>query len=323
MAVIIGSARISEHGTIDGSAGDQKQKTIPDYSGEVSLEPFYVDASGWVVLRPSSALIAAEIAARMLAACNNSNIGYSQYSRNDVINAGTGSTKKINADCSSLVRECVKEAAGIDPGNFTTSTEVKALTATGLFDDPFQYNMGNALYPGDILVTGKLPYGCKGHTAIVVAGAIRHNRNIITAKYAVRRSGSSLFLPAVTDLSDYAGIENKAISGIRIIVSAGTIAYRLHKIGGYWTRYYFDGEDCTIDGTADAAEVYYYTPEDIAVENGYQYAKYRVSPIGSADYYDWQIDDEVHPDIGMDGYAGAFGVEFDKFQLEITGVDNI
>lgn len=317
MTVIIGSARISEHGTIDGSAGDQRQKTTPDYVGEVSLEPFYMNASGWVVLRPSSALVAAEIAARMLQACDNSNIGYSQYSRNDVIKEGIGALNKINADCSSLVRECVKEAAGIDPGNFTTGTEVKALIATGLFDAPFQYKTGTALYPGDILVTGKLPYGCKGHTAVVVEGSRRDTKRIVTAKYAVRLSGTKTFLPTVTDLTDYAGIEGRDVSGIRINVSAGSIMYRLHKMGGYWTRYYFDGAECIINGTADAVEVYYYTPDDLVSDDEYLYAKYRVSPIRSTNYYDWQYDDETTGD--QDGYAGAFWVPFDKFQIEITG----
>ena len=319
MDIIIGSARISEHGTISGTAGDQDQKKTPDYSGEVSLEAFYVDSDGWVVMRPKSARVASNIAANMYLACNNINIGYSQYERAGVLKNGLDTDVPTNADCSSLVRACVKAASGIDPGNFTTSGEVKALTATELFEKPFQYMRGMALCPGDVLITGRLPYGSKGHTAIVVIGEKRPSDDTVHATYAVRLAGEKNYLPAVTDLTDYAGIIRHPVSGVYITVSLGSIGYRLHKIGGYWTRYYFDGEKCEIDGSADCIEVYYYTPEDYANEHGYLYAKYRVSPSGSDGYYDWQYDDEKDSTIDMDGYAGAFCVPFDKFQLEITG----
>lgn len=62
----------------------------------------------------------------------------------------------------------------------------------------------------------------------------------------------------------------------------------------------------------DAVEVYYDTPADIVAKYGYQKAQYRVAPIGGG-YYPWQFDNEVGK--GQDGYAGCFGVAFDKFQL--------
>ena len=60
--VIIGSARISENGRITGGrVGDQKQKAVPDYSGEVSEQKFYVHKKGWVVLRARNADVAKNI----------------------------------------------------------------------------------------------------------------------------------------------------------------------------------------------------------------------------------------------------------------------
>lgn len=169
MKVIIGSARIDEHGkAVGGKAGDQKQSKAPDYSGEVSMQNFYVASKGWYILRPKSAENANKIAERMQAACNNINIGYDQGGRLGVINNGINTTKPTEADCSSLVRACVKEATGKDPGNFTTANEAKVLEATGLFNKKIAYTSRTTLYTGDILVTKT-----KGHTAIVVSGANR------------------------------------------------------------------------------------------------------------------------------------------------------
>ena len=169
MNVIIGSARIDERGrSIGGKAGDQKQSKAPDYSGEVSLQNFYVASKGWYILRPKSAEHAAKMAERMHAACNNVNIGYDQGGRLGIIQNGINTTKPTEADCSSLVRACVKEATGKDPGNFTTANEAKVLEATGLFNKKMAYTYRTTLYTGDVLVTKK-----KGHTAIVVSGASR------------------------------------------------------------------------------------------------------------------------------------------------------
>lgn len=169
MSVIIGSARIDERGkSIGGKAGDQKQSKAPDYSGEVSLQNFYIASKGWYILRPKSAEHAVKMAERMKAACNNVNIGYDQGGRLGIIQNGINTTKPTEADCSSLVRACVKEATGTDPGNFTTANEAAKLEATGLFNKRIAYKSGTVLYDGDVLVTKS-----KGHTAIVVSGAGR------------------------------------------------------------------------------------------------------------------------------------------------------
>lgn len=169
MAVYIGSARIDERGKISGgAAGDNKQTSTPDYSGEVSQQKFYVSSKGWVVIRPKNVDVALRIAAAMIVACNNKNLGYDQNNRLGVIQYGTASTVKTECDCSSLVRACVKEATGIDAGNFNTANEKAVLQKTGLFD-VFDYTNGMTLYTGDILVTKT-----KGHTVIVTSGAARN-----------------------------------------------------------------------------------------------------------------------------------------------------
>lgn len=166
--VIIGSARIDERGKLSGGApGDQKQTTTPDYKGEVSMQAFYVHKKGWIIIRADDPVHAERIAKAMETACNNPNIGYDQGQRANIWAVGTNTKTKTECDCSSLVRQCVKEATGKDPGNFNTSTEKVALLRTGLFH-AISYTSNTPLYTGDILVTKT-----KGHTAAVTSGASR------------------------------------------------------------------------------------------------------------------------------------------------------
>jgi hypothetical protein len=160
---IIGSARISEKGTVNGVAGDQKQASEDDYAGEVSLQEFYVHSKGWYILRYMDETIAKKIADAMCRACNNKNIGYSQSNRLQVVKAGTDTKVPADCDCSSLVRRCIIEATGKDPGNFTTFDEANVLRATGHFVQ-ISYMSKSDLRVGDILVTKS-----KGHTAIVTS----------------------------------------------------------------------------------------------------------------------------------------------------------
>lgn len=168
----IGSARIDEHGkATGGKPGDQKQKTSPDYKGEVSMQNFYVSSKGWYILRAKNPDTASKIALAMTIACNNPNIGYNQARRLDIIKAGTHATQPTSCDCSSLVRQCVREA-GVEVGNFTTANEASVLTATGHFDK-YVYTKGSQIYLGDILVTKT-----KGHTVIVTSGATRNPNTV-------------------------------------------------------------------------------------------------------------------------------------------------
>lgn len=166
MTILIGSARSDERGRYSGGQrGDQRQTSSPDYAGEVSVQAFYLHSKGWYILRPKEASVAVGIAAAMQAACNNKNIGYSQSDRYAILKVGTATKTPTNADCSSLVRQCVKEASGKDPGDFTTGTEAKVLGATGLFKTAIPYTASTMLYTGDVLVTKT-----KGHTVVVVQG---------------------------------------------------------------------------------------------------------------------------------------------------------
>ena len=172
MSIMVGSARIDERGNASGgAAGDQKQTSATnDLAGEVSMQAMYSHSKGWYILRPKSAAHAAKMAALMKAACNNANIGYDQGNRLGGVQHGIMSAVKTECDCSSLVRQVVKEATGKDPGNFTTSNEAAALEATGLFESKRSYTSQSAtpVYDGDVLVTKS-----KGHTVIVVSGNAR------------------------------------------------------------------------------------------------------------------------------------------------------
>lgn len=185
MGVIIGSARIDERGKLlGGKAGDQKQGSGQDYKGEVSMQNFYIHKKGWTVIRPKEADHALKIAANMITACNNPHLGYDQNQRLGVIEHGVATKKDTECDCSSLVRACVKEATGKDPGNFTTANAASTLAKTGLFEKATVYKSGMTLYTGDILCTRT-----KGHIVAVTAGAARNIKD--SAAYYPLYSGNT------------------------------------------------------------------------------------------------------------------------------------
>ena len=143
----------------------------------------------------------------------------------------------------------------------------------------------------------------------------------VNVTYAVKTEDGKI-LPAVNNLDDYAGIENKKIIGLAMKVDKGTIKYQVHEVGGDWlpyvTGYNWNDHKNGYAGNGkpiDAVRVYYNTPSDLVTNGGYREAKYRVSPVGGVTYYDWQLDDTVNKAKGMDGYAGAFGKAIDKFQV--------
>lgn len=167
MAVTVGSARIDENGNAHGgSAGDQNGK-------EVSTQNWYKHSKGWRVLRAKDAGKAAKIAQSMKAACANANIGYDQYQRLTLYNAAqplgfdvSKVTKKVECDCSSLVRVCLAYA-GIKVGNFRTTDQAKIMLASGEFTEltGSKYTDQSAyLKAGDVLVTRT-----QGHTVVVLS----------------------------------------------------------------------------------------------------------------------------------------------------------
>ncbi len=166
MSVTIGSARIDENGkSHGGAAGDQTGK-------ELSTQSWYKHKKGWVVLRPKDPAKAKLIAACMRAACKNSYIGYDQYQRDTLYNEAkkygfdvSKVTKKVETDCSALVRVCCAYA-GIMVENFRTTNEASVLMASGEFIKltASKYTGSSAyLKTGDILNTLT-----QGHTVVVL-----------------------------------------------------------------------------------------------------------------------------------------------------------
>lgn len=122
----------------------------------------------------------------------------------------------------------------------------------------------------------------------------------------------------VKNLDDYAGDAIHAIKGIAVKTDIGSVKYRVHTRDGHWYPYVtgyhvqdsrngFAG-DCIND--IDMVEIYYTTPAGYVTRK----AKYRVAPVGK-NYYSWQADNETGN--GMDGYAGAAGVQLGKLQITI------
>lgn len=163
--VLFGSARINENGkATGGKPGDQTGR-------EVSTQSYYMSRKGWIGLRQKDPVVAIKLAEAMLEACNNNCIGYNQNKRSGVITQlkTFGSLRRIgvntDSDCSSLVRACVIQATGKDPGNFTTANEKQKLMAAGFREVPIKKE--SDCRTGDILVTKT-----KGHTVIVVSGEL-------------------------------------------------------------------------------------------------------------------------------------------------------
>lgn len=193
MSVVFGSARIDEHGKAKGgAAGDQTGK-------EVSTQAYYTSSKGWIGLRAKDEKIATKLADAMRQACDNPHIGYDQNQRTGVITAFLkyGSLKAIavntEADCSSLVRACVIQATGNDPGNFNTATEKTVLLKTGLFRE-VKITKADDCQAGDILVTKT-----KGHTVIVTSAPVPllGRKAIVTASALHVRRGPAKTYPHV------------------------------------------------------------------------------------------------------------------------------
>lgn len=167
MAVKIGSAR-SSYG--DTSPGDQNKGL------EVSTQDWYKHSKGWVLLRAKDPEARERIATAMQRACDNNDIGYSQPTRltlyNNVKDKGFDpalTTKKVNTDCSALVRVCCAYA-GIKVDDFITSNEASTLMASGKFEkltDDKYTTQSSYLKRGDILVTKT-----KGHTVVVLTDGV-------------------------------------------------------------------------------------------------------------------------------------------------------
>lgn len=131
--------------------------------------------------------------------------------------------------------------------------------------------------------------------------------------YAVRVEGGTIY-PFVRNLQDFAGVQGRKITDIAIKCDVGSVSYRVHVLGREWLPYvsgcnWNDGNNgyAGIGKVIDAVQVIYHPPV-----GSWQKAQYRISPVKRG-YYSWQYNDETIG--GQDGYAGAFGVPMDRFQL--------
>lgn len=164
---LIGSARSDENGKFSGGKrGDSKQVSdvLDIDKGEVSLQKFYKHKKGWYIIRPAES-IRHQIAERMLTACNNAHIGYSQTDRNSIHTFGINTNIDANCDCSSLVNQCICEVINQQVPRFTTLNQKKVILAhfPQYFTDEGEYTDSTELEVGDILVTKT-----QGHTVIVI-----------------------------------------------------------------------------------------------------------------------------------------------------------
>ena len=112
--------------------------------------------------------------------------------------------------------------------------------------------------------------------------------------------------PYVKNLSDYAGLENRPIYGIRCKINKGHIRYRVHLIGGGWLPWVTDTEDFAgaskLNKQIDCIQM-----ELIGVD-GYT-VQYRVSTAKSTSYLHYVKGWNSTND---EGYAGIYGVAIDK-----------
>ncbi len=131
--------------------------------------------------------------------------------------------------------------------------------------------------------------------------------------YAVRVEGGTIY-PFVRNLQDFAGVQGRKITDIAIKCDVGSVSYRVHVLGRGWLPFvsgcnWNDSNNgyAGIGKVIDAVQVIYHPPV-----GSWQKAQYRISPVKRG-YYSWQYNDETGG--GQDGYAGAFGVPMDRFQL--------
>ena len=149
----------------------------------------------------------------------------------------------------------------------------------------------------------------EGGTSGSSASKTTTNSSGIDITYQVHTVGGS-WLPDVKNLTDYAGLENRPIDGIRASVSRGHIRYRVKLIGGRWLPWVTDREDYAglYGRQIDCVQM------ELTGVSGYQ-VEYRVSTANSTGYLPWVRGFENRT---VDGYAGIKGVAVDKAQCRIV-----
>ena len=157
---------------------------------------------------------------------------------------------------------------------------------------------------------------CNDGDIIGLYTAPQKNQTVPNVYYKVYAGGR--WYSEVKNLDDYAGDAVHPIRGIAVKVDIGSVKYRVHTRNGRWYPYVTgyniqDGNNGfagDLVNDIDMVEIYYTTPAGYVTRK----AKYRVAPVGK-NYYSWQADNETGN--GMDGYAGAAGVQLGKLQITI------
>ena len=255
--VRVGSARIDENGKlVGGQAGDQTGL-------EVAIEPWYLHAKGWVVIRAKDANVAERIAADMEMACKNNLIGYDQSTSWDLYDKvrqyGWDCSKLKTAaetDCSSLVRVCVAYATGKNIPWFSTLNQVTVLSGTGYFDiltAPKYTRSSDYLRRGDILCTCT-----QGHTVVVLDnGTAGQTATASSSKGNTSLCGTGIGTAVAQQamhVRSGAGTNHTSLA----IISAGTAVEVLGVENG-WYKIVWPGTACGYAYTAQGGSYYSYT----------------------------------------------------------------
>lgn len=184
MAVYVGSARIDENGkAYGGAAGDQTGK-------ELSMQKWYKHSKGWRVFRAVDPAVAEKISRFVENACASPLIGYDQWNRHTLYNAIKAFsfdlsklTKKVECDCSSLVRTALALCSIDVPENFRTGNMPSYLLNSGAFVElkGSKYTDQSAyLGAGDILVTKT-----SGHTVVVLDNGAKYEGSVQIKEYTL------------------------------------------------------------------------------------------------------------------------------------------
>ena len=164
MTVKIGHAFCDERGKArGGEAGDQTGR-------EVRIQDFYVRDGGWgVYIEPLNASLGAKAADRMIAICENDNIGYDQderwTARTAVQLAGSiEAAGPSEVDCSSAI-DIAYEAAGLKVDRGYTRNLERRYLATGKIKE---YRDAAHLASGDYARKGGIFLTAGKHVAMVL-----------------------------------------------------------------------------------------------------------------------------------------------------------
>lgn len=164
----------------------------------------------------------------------------------------------------------------------------------------------NIEYAKKVCKPGYKVFNSKGVIVFSVEGEAEETKQIDVQYQAY---SDYHWLPQTINCESYAGIIGYPIRAFAAKTSEGHLYYRVHLLGGGWLNWIhqldlkdlFNGYAGILSSDIDAIQLYFTGDEDYEV-------RYRVSQ-KNEDYYPWVI--------GLDAYAGVFGKQIDRIQMEI------